>query len=133
MGGRGRNETIFQSDTKPKPSRPRVIQTLSLKSAGWKRKKRRLRSVQRIRSTMRTLQQNSCVVSTLTVKEIKAILFKVYNIILGSTRKPDCIKALESQMGSNIDKLNDYLRLLAADNATTQPWPLTTQPWFHQC
>ena len=40
------------------------------------------------------------VVSTLTVKEIKAILFKVYNIILGSTRKPDCIKALESQMGS---------------------------------
>jgi len=57
------------------------------------------------------------VVSTLTVKEIKAILFKVYNIILGSTRKPDCIKALESQMGSNIDKLNDYLRLLAADNA----------------
>jgi hypothetical protein len=60
---------------------------------------------------MRTLQQNSRVVSTLTVKEIKAILFKVYNIILGSTRKPDCIKALESQMGSNIDKLNDYLLL----------------------
>lgn len=63
------------------------------------------------------LEKNSRVVSMLTVKEIKAILFKVYNIILGSTRKPDCIKALESQMGSNIDKYNDYLRLLAADNA----------------
>ena len=63
------------------------------------------------------LEKNSRVVSTLTVKEIKAILFKVYNIILGSTRKPDCIKGLESQMGSNIDKFNDYLRLLAADNA----------------
>jgi len=75
---------------------------------------------------MRTLQQqqqnlrrivDSRVVSTLTVKEIKAILFKVYNIILGSTRNPNCIKALENQMGSNIDKLNNYLRLLAADNA----------------
>ncbi len=64
-----------------------------------------------------SLEKNSRVVSMLTVEEIKAILFKVYNIILGSTRKPDCIKALESQMGSNIDKYNDYLRLLAADNA----------------
>ena len=63
------------------------------------------------------LEKNSRVVSTLTVKEIKAILFKVYNIILGSTRNPNCIKALENQMGSNIDKLNNYLRLLAADNA----------------
>ena len=63
------------------------------------------------------LEKNSRVVSTLTVKEIKAILFKVYNITLASTRKPDCIKALESQMGSNIDKYKDYFRLLAADNA----------------
>jgi hypothetical protein len=64
------------------------------------------------------LEKNSRVVSTLTVKEMKAILFKVYNITLGdTTRKPDCIKALDKQMGSNIDKYNDYLRLLAADNA----------------
>ena len=35
---------------------------------------------------------------------------------LGSTWKPDCIKALESQIGSNIDKYNDYVRLLATDN-----------------
>jgi len=63
------------------------------------------------------LEKNSRVVSTLTVKEIKAIHCKVYNITFVSTRKPDCIKALESQMGSNIDKYNDYLWLLAADNA----------------
>jgi len=64
------------------------------------------------------LEKNSRVVSTLTVKEMKAILFKVYNITLGeTTRKPDCIKALDSQMGSNIDKYKDYLRLLAADDA----------------
>jgi hypothetical protein len=58
----------------------------------------------------------------LTVKEIEAILCKVYSITLGgSHRKIDHVKALENEMASSIGKYEDYLRLLADDNAATVP------------
>ena len=46
------------------------------------------------------LEEKGRAVTKLTVKEIKAILFKVYNITLGglNLRKPDYVKALEKEM-----------------------------------
>lgn len=61
------------------------------------------------------LEGKGRVVAKLTVKEIEAILYTVYNITLGgSKRKPDFVKALENEMASNICKYEDYLRLLAS-------------------
>jgi hypothetical protein len=66
----------------------------------------------------------------LTVKEIEAILFKVYNITLGGSnlRKPDYVKALKKEMASvsGIGKYEDFLWLLAADNAAMVPPALAT-------
>ena len=58
----------------------------------------------------------------LTVREIEAILFKVYSITLGgSHRKSNYVKASSNEMTSSIGKYEDYLRLLAADNAAMVP------------
>jgi hypothetical protein len=59
----------------------------------------------------------------LTVKEIEVILCKVYSITLGGShlRKNDYVKALENEMASSIGKYEDYLWLLAADNAAMVP------------
>ena len=58
----------------------------------------------------------------MTVREIEAILFKVYSITLGvSHSKNNYVKALENEMASSIGKYEDYLRLLADDNAATVP------------
>jgi hypothetical protein len=61
------------------------------------------------------LEEKGRAVTKLTVKEIEAILFKVYNITLGGSniRKPDYVKTLEKEMAS-------------------ASWPPITQPWYHQ-
>ncbi len=76
------------------------------------------------------LEEKGRAVTKLTVKEIEAILFKVYNMILGGSnlRKPDYVKTLEKEMASasGIGKYKDFLRLLAADNAAMVPPALAT-------
>jgi hypothetical protein len=76
------------------------------------------------------LEEKGRAVTKLTVKEIEAILFKVYNITLGglNLRKPDYVKALEKEMASanGIGKYEDFLHLLAADNAAMVPPALAT-------
>jgi hypothetical protein len=68
------------------------------------------------------LEGKGRVANKLTVKEIEAVLCKVYSITLGgSHRKIDYVKALENEMASSIGKYEDYLRLLAADNAAIVP------------
>jgi hypothetical protein len=76
------------------------------------------------------LKEKGRAVTKLTVKEIEAILFKVYNITLGGSnlRKPDYVKALEREMASasGTGKYEDFLWLLAADNAAMIPPALAT-------
>ncbi len=79
---------------------------------------------------MAKLEEKGRAVTKLTVKEIEAILFKVYNITLGGSnlRKPDYVKALEKAMASasGIGKYEDFVRLLAANNAAMVPPALAT-------
>ena len=76
------------------------------------------------------LEEKGRAVTKLTVKEIEAILCKVYSITLGGShlRKNDYVKALEREMASasGIGKYEDFLRLLAADNAAMVPPALAT-------
>ncbi len=61
------------------------------------------------------LEKKGREVAKLTIQQIEALLFKVYNInVGGSKKKPDYVNILKKEMENSIGKYEDYLRLLAA-------------------
>ena len=64
------------------------------------------------------LEKKGRVVSAITVKEIEAILYKVYNETLSgpNLRKPDYVKALENQFERNIRKYEEFVRSLESES-----------------
>ena len=53
-------------------------------------------------------------VASLTVPEIEAILYRVYNISLSGSklRKPDYVRALERELGTNLGKYEAFVKTL---------------------
>ena len=58
------------------------------------------------------LRDNGRTVSSLTVAQIEALLYKLYNITMTGPklRKDDYVKALEAELTRNVEKYNEYLQ-----------------------